>query len=178
MANTPPEPIHNLHAHGAGTHHALPHGHPTAAVPRPPNVDALIARVQGEFPQAGIRITGRGRTVQRQAELMAQRRMQNRQQFLGTYTAAPHITEMDQWVTSNPRATEAETVAAFVEIINRALRNGAVVSNHLSDHARDISIPIGNQAVRDQVRRRLQELGAHVLDEHDAVGGPHWHIDY
>lgn len=178
MAHTPPEPIHNVHSHGAMAHHVLAHGHPANAAQHPPNIDALIARIQAEFPHAGIRITGRGRTVQRQAELMAQRRMQNRRQFLHTYRPARHITEMDQWVTAHPRASEAEVVAAFVEIINRAVRNGAVVSNHLSDHARDISIPVGTQAVRNQVRHRLQELGAHVIDEHDAVGGPHWHIDY
>jgi hypothetical protein len=28
------------------------------------------------------------------------------------------------------------------------------------------------------VRQRLQALGGHVIDEHDAVGGPHWHVDF
>jgi len=31
--------------------------------------------------------------------------------------------------------------------------------------------------VANQVRTRLEELGAHVIDEHDAVGGAHWHVD-
>jgi hypothetical protein len=149
-----------------------------SAQPRPHNIEALIATVQREFPHLAIRVTGRRRTVERQAELMVQRRRQNRTQFLRTYLPAHHITEMDEWVSAHPRATEAETTAAFVDIISRARRNGAVVSNHLSDHARDISIPHGIPQVRHQVRRRLEELGAHVIDEHDAVGGPHWHVDY
>ncbi len=109
---------------------------------------------------------------------MAQRRRQNRAQFLHTYIPAPHITEMDHWVTAHPHATDEETTAAFTDIINRARQNGAVVSNHLSDHARDISIPRGTPQVQQQVRRRIQELGGHVIDEHDAVGGAHWHVDY
>jgi hypothetical protein len=145
---------------------------------RPANIDTLIGNVQREFPFAAIRITGRGRTVERQAELMAQRRRGNRNQFLSTYRPAAHITEMDRWVTAHPPASEAETVAAFVEIIDRARGNGAVVSNHLSDRARDISIPVGNAQYRNQVRQHLERLGAHVLDEHDATTGAHWHVDY
>lgn len=140
-------------------------------------VDALIATIQREFPDAKIRITGRGRTVLRQAELMVQRRRQNRQQFLSTYRPAPHITEMDQWVSNHPQATEAQAVAAFVDIINRARRNGATVSNHLSDTARDISIPAGGPAVQAQILQRIKQLGGRVLDERDAVGGAHWHVD-
>ena len=145
---------------------------------RPINVNALITTVQQEFPNARIRVTGRGRTVARQAELMAQRRRGDRAQFLGTYVPAPHITEMDTWVTAHPHATEQETTTAFTEIINRARRNGAVVSNHLSDRARDISIPRGSREVQQRVRARLRELGGHVIDERDAVGGPHCHVDY
>ena len=199
MSLIPPEPIRSDNVHRPHGAHPTPGGHPTLgahsmhgvhhqhaaqrqaqAVPtaRPASIDALIATVQREFPLAGIRITGRGRTVQRQAELMAQRRRQNRAQFLGTYRPAPHITEMDNWVTAHSQATEAETTAAFTEIITRARQNGAVVSNHLSDHARDISIPLGTLHVQQQVRQRLQALGAHVIDEHDAVGGPHWHVDF
>ena len=179
MNHIPPEPIHEPHPHRPHPHDAVPAAvHPQPAQPRPHNVDALVATVQREFPHAHIRITGRGRTVQRQAELMADRRLRNRQQFLGTYHPAPHITEMDQWVSNHPQATQADTVTAFVDIISRARGNGAVVSNHLSDRARDISIPVGNDQVRHQVRNRLQQLGGHVLDEHDAVGGPHWHVDY
>ena len=179
MSRVSPEPIHSPGKHDLGGHDTpgaptlnLPHGTP------PLNVDALTARVQHEFPDAHIRITGRGRTVQRQAELMSQRRRGDRHQFLRTYLPARHITEMDTWVTAHPTASEAETTSAFVEIINRARQNGAVVSNHLTDRARDVSIPLGNHLTRDHVRRRIRELGGHVIDEHDAVGGAHWHIDY
>ncbi|MCY2967675.1 MAG: peptidoglycan-binding domain-containing protein [Planctomycetota bacterium] len=152
---------------------------PTTAGPtaRPHSIDALIALVQGEFPDAGIRITGRGRTIRRQAELMAQRRLVNQQQFLSTYRHAPHITEMDTWVTQHPQATESQTIAEFEQIITRARQNGATVSNHLSDTARDISIPLGGHTVQSTIRRRIEELGGRVIDERDAVGGPHWHVD-
>jgi len=175
-----PEPINAGHGHHA--HHPLhtiplPRPRPPTA-PHPANVEALVIAVQQQFPQAHIRITGRGRTVRRQAELMAQRRRANRAQFLNTYWPASHITEMDQWVTAHPRATEAETVDAFEEIIDRARQRGAIVSNHLSDRARDISIPMGGPDVQSQVRRYITSLGGHVIDERDATGGPHWHVDY
>ncbi|MFO1064079.1 MAG: hypothetical protein U0892_09465 [Pirellulales bacterium] len=109
---------------------------------------------------------------------MAQRRHRNRAQFIGTYLPAQHITEMDHWASNHPNATLAQMTAAFEEIIHAAIRRGARVSNHLSDRARDISIPHGGQAVQAQVRHRLESLGAHVIDETDATGGPHWHIDY
>jgi hypothetical protein len=168
-------------------------GHPTAhlynahtgtvpmiagARPRPANAEALIISLQRQFPNARVRITGRGRTVRRQAELMAQRRRSNRNQFVQTYRPAPHITEMDNWVTSHPHATQAATVDAFEDIINRARAQGAVVSNHLSDRARDISIPLGAPHDQRQIRNWLRHQGAHVIDEHDATGGPHWHVDY
>src|SRR5262245_22729831 len=140
---------------------------------RPRTIDEMIAIVQREFPRAAIRITGRARTVRRQAELMAQRRRANRKQFLHTYRAAKHITEMDQWVTKHPRATEQETVDEFVRIIRRARQRGAKVSNHLSDQARDISIPVGGPAVQNRVRARIQELGGVVLDDQVPVGGLH-----
>jgi hypothetical protein len=178
MASVSPEPIHEPNSPAAVAHQVTPVGHAAQTEPHPPTIDALVTTIQREFPGAHIRITGRGRTVERQAELMAQRRIQDRHQFLRTYRAAPHITEMDQWVASHPQASEDDTVAAFVDIINRARQNGAVVSNHLSDHARDVSIPAGDRHLQNQVRDRFRHLGAHVLDEHDAVGGPHWHIDY
>jgi len=84
------------------------------------NIDALIATIQQGFPSSRIRITGRERTVKRQAELMAERRRQNRTLFLNTYRlSARHITEMDHWVNTHPTATADEAVAAFTEIINQ-----------------------------------------------------------
>jgi len=68
----------------------------TASAVRPANIDQLIGIVQREFPLAGIRITGRARTIRRQAELMAQRIRANRREFLRTYRPATHITEMGQ----------------------------------------------------------------------------------
>jgi hypothetical protein len=179
MRQIEPEPIHSPVEHMAHGTHQLPRhpGHAGHGAP-PHNVDALISQIQREFPTSVIRVTGRGRTVERQAGLMAQRRRANRHQFLHTYRSAAHITEMDHWVTSHPHASQDDTAAAFVEIINRARQRGAVVSNHLSDRARDISVPHGGHGVENQVRQRLRELGAHVIDEHDAVGGPHWHVDY
>lgn len=183
----PPHGHHSAHVHHpAHVHHGNhpEHTHRQAghaqggAQPRPANVEALILAVQRQFPDAHIRITGRGRTVGRQAELMAQQRRANRRQFLGVYRSAPHITEMDQWVTAHPHATEAETVSAFEEIINRAGQRGVVVSNHLSDRARDISIPLGGPDVATDIRRFITDLGGHVIDEHDAAGGPHLHVDY
>jgi len=178
MSQVQPEPVHSHEVHQPqDAHHPARHN-AQPGQPHPANIDSLIATVQREFPASPFRITGRGRTVERQAELMAQRRRQNRAQFLHTYIPARHITEMDHWVTAHPHATELETTESFVQIINQARQNGAVVSNHLSDHARDISIPHGDPHARQQVRHRLQELGGHVIDEHDAVGGPHWHVDY
>jgi hypothetical protein len=190
MSRTPvsPEPISSEHEHHHHTHGH--HGRPAAhrvnqtrntlggAQPRPADVEALVRMVQRQFPQAHIRITSRGRTVHEQARLMAERRRANRSQFLGVYKAAAHITEMDKWVTAHPNATKEETIAAFEDIINRALQKGAAVSNHLSDRARDVSIPIGGPNVQRQVRDFIKDLGGRVLDEHDAVGGPHWHVDY
>lgn len=174
------EPIVIRPHHQAANQHP-PAGHATTtatATARPANVESLANQIQREFPAAHIRITGRGRTVNRQSDLMAQRRRTNRHQFLGTYRPAQHITEMDEWVTSHPTASLSDTTAAFERIIEAARRRGATVSNHLSDRARDISIPAGGPAIQAQVRHRLQALGAHVLDEHDAVGGAHWHVDY
>jgi hypothetical protein len=142
------------------------------------DVDALVRTIQQEFPEAHILVRGGRRTVERQAQLMADRRIHNREQFLHVYTPAHHITEMDQWVSSHPSANDDETTAAFVDIINRARQNGAVVSNHLTDRARDITIPMGHPETRQRIRQRIQQLGGHVIDEHDATGGPHWHVDY
>ena len=41
------------------------------------NIDQLISIIQSEFPSASIRITGRARSIHRQAELMAQRILAN-----------------------------------------------------------------------------------------------------
>jgi len=146
--------------------------------PRPANIDQLIAIMQGEFPTSGIRITGRARTIRRQAELMAQRIRASRQEFLQTYRRTQHITEMDQWFQINRAATLQQTVNEFEAIINRARTRGAIVSNHLSNTARDISWPIGTPQQLDTIEARIQALGASVLREPNAAGGRHWHVDW
>jgi hypothetical protein len=88
--------------------------------PRPANIDVLIGMIQREFPRAGIRVTGRARTIRRQAELMAERIRANRAEFLRAYAAAQHITEMDQWFQNQPHAALAQTVDEFERIIQRA----------------------------------------------------------
>lgn len=142
------------------------------------NVDQLIATIQREFPTAGIRITGRARTIRRQAELMAQRVRTNRQEFLDTYRRTQHITEMDEWFLANRGATSQQTVAEFEAIIDRARARGALVSNHLSNTARDISWPIGTLDQLNLIEARIQALGASVIREPNAAGGRHWHVDW
>ena len=150
----------------------------TGQAVRPANIDQLIGMVQREFPAAGIRITGRARTIRRQAELMAQRIRANRQEFLGTYRATQHIREMNQWVVAHPGATADQTVTEFEAIINRAKARGAVVSNHLSNTARDISWPMGTPQSLATIEARINALGAHVIREPNAAGGRHWHVDW
>lgn len=149
-----------------------------AVLARPSNIDEFIAIIQQEFPRAGIRITGRARTIRRQAELMAQRIRANRLEFLRTYRPASHIAEMDQWLLRHPSATARETVDEFERLIEQARARGALVSNHLSNTARDISWPIGSRQQLDSIEARISELGASVLREPHATGGRHWHVDW
>ncbi|MFK5913442.1 MAG: hypothetical protein QM484_03635 [Woeseiaceae bacterium] len=148
------------------------------AVTTPNNIDQLISIIQSEFPNSSIRITGRARTIRRQAELMAQRIIANRVDFLQTYTWRQHIGEMNQFIINNPRATLDQTTVRFEAIINTARLRGAQVSNHLSDTARDISIPIGLPATQNTIETRIEALGATVIREPNAAGGPHWHVDW
>jgi len=145
---------------------------------RPASIDQLIATIQREFPAAGIRITGRARTVRRQAELMAERIRANRLEFLRTYRPAQHITEMDRWYLQHRLATLQATADEFERIIRRARARGATVSNHLSDSARDISWPNGSALQLNVIEARIQALGANVIREPHAAGGRHWHVDW
>lgn len=149
-----------------------------AAQTRPTNIDQLVSIIQREYPSAGIRITGRARTVRRQAELMAQRIRANRLEFLRTYRPARHIDEMDRWLLQQPTASERETVDEFERLIEQARVRGALVSNHLSNTARDISWPIGSHQHLNAIEARIVELGATVLREPHAAGGRHWHVDW
>ena len=149
-----------------------------ATLARPSNIDQLIAIIQQEFPRAGIRVTGRARTIRRQAELMAQRIRANRLEFLRTYRPTRHIAEMDRWQLQHPNATELETTDEFERLIEVARARGALVSNHLSNTARDISWPIGSHRQLDAIETRINRLGATVLREPHAAGGRHWHVDW
>lgn len=149
-----------------------------AVARRPVNIDQLILQIRQEFPQAGIHITGRGRTIRRQAELMVQRIRANRQEFLRTYVNRPHILEMDRWFLANRTATQVQMIDEFEQIIRRAVGRGATVSNHLSDSARDISWPIGSPDALNRIENRIRELGASVIREPNAAGGRHWHVDW
>jgi RHS repeat-associated protein len=145
---------------------------------RPDSIDELIQIIQSEFPEAAIRVTGRGRTIRRQAELMADQIRTNRDVFLQTYADRPHIREMDRWVQEHPTATREHTVAEFERIIGDAVATGETVSRHLSDTARDISIPRGGADVQQRVQQRIEGLGGSVIREPTAAGGPHWHLDW
>jgi hypothetical protein len=149
-----------------------------SAQQRPIDIDQLIAIAQSEYPTAGIRITGRARTVRRQAELMAQRIRASRDEYLNTYRSSPHIMEMDRWYTSNAHANLEETTNEFERIITGAVSRGAIVSNHLSNTARDISWPTGNPEQLNAIETRIRALGASVIREPNAAGGSHWHVDW
>ncbi len=139
------------------------------------DIDSVIEEMSKQWPDAKIRITGKGRTVRRQAELMAKRRLRDRKDFMGTYTNRPHIREMDKWVGANPNATEKQAIRKFESIIRKAKSKGYQVSKHLSDDARDISIPKKDRAA---IRKYLENNGIRVLDEGSAATGRHWHLDY
>ncbi len=116
--------------------------------------------------------------IRRQAELMAQRIRTNRQEFPGAYRRTQHIIEMDRWFQANRNATLQQTVNEFEAIINRARARGAIVSNHLSNTARDISWPTGGPQQLKTIEARIQALGATVIREPNAAGGRHWHVDW
>jgi len=95
----------------------------------------------------------------------------------GGYVNRPHIQAMVRWRGANPNATREQIVSQFDTIIQGALATGATVSNHLSNTARDISIPRGTDVIRNQIEGRFNQLGVTVLREPNASGGPHWHLD-
>lgn len=109
---------------------------------------------------------------------MAQRIRADEHEFRHTYRDSHHIRQMISCFRSHPGAKEESMTDSFEVIIRQARASGAVVSNHLSDHARDISWPRGNTADLHAIERRIRALGGHVILERDAAGGPHWHIDW
>lgn len=149
-----------------------------AAVSTPSTIDDLIDTIKQESPNAGIRTTQRARTIREQAASMAKRIRASRAEFMGTYAHRAHILEMDRWVANNPNATAIQTTAEFERIIRVARANGEIVSNHLSDSARDISWPIGTPQELNLIELRIQQLGGRVIREPHAAGGRHWHIDW
>lgn len=149
-----------------------------AAESTPATIDELIGTIRQEFPNAGIRTTDRGRTIREQAVLMAERIRTNRAEFMRVYTHRLHILEMDRWVANNRNATLIQTANEFERIIRVARANGEVVSNHLSDSARDISWPIGTPEALNQIEQRIRQLGGRVIQEPQAAHGRHWHVDW
>ncbi|GGF71006.1 hypothetical protein GCM10011332_26220 [Terasakiella brassicae] len=139
------------------------------------DIEDAVADANSKWPNAKIRITGRARTVNKQATLMAKRRMASREDFMGTYTNHDYIKEMDQYVTDNPNASLGTVTSEFERIIRAALAAGYKVSDHLSDTARDVSIPRANKS---DVRTFFENSGIRVLDESGASSGAHWHLDY
>jgi hypothetical protein len=136
------------------------------------DIEGVVGEVSDDYPDARIRITGAGRTIERQAELMAQRPNDD---LRGTYRDSPHIREMVAWRSAHPGASIQQTATAFEGIIRRAIVNGATVSNHLSDTARDISWPRNNYS---QVVGALRARGLNVIVERNAGTGPHLHLDW
>jgi hypothetical protein len=146
-------------------------------------VDQRMSAAQQAHPQANLRVTGRGRTPQRQAELMYDRVQGNREDFLRTYPRnAPYVQQMDQYVQQHPNASRPEAVSQFTQYINEARQQGYRVSNHLPSAdgnrvARDVSVPQGGPAVQNQVEQTFNQLGCTVLREGNAATGAHWHVD-
>jgi len=75
-------------------------------------------------------------------------------------------------------ATERATVDEFERIIQRAVARGVMVSNHLSNTARDISWSYGTNQQLDVIEARIRAMGASVIREPNAAGGRHWHVDW
>lgn len=124
------------------------------------DIEGLVRNAAKKWPKSKVKVTGRARTVRRQAELMAE---QARNSGLHPpYKVRPHTKEMTKWVKDYPKASYEETVTEFEGIIHRALDNGAVVSEHLSDNARDVHIPESN---KEEIRQFFQDSGLRVLDE-------------
>jgi hypothetical protein len=109
---------------------------------------------------------------------MAERIRANRNEFLSTYENRKTIQQMNAWVISHPNATLQQTTSEFERLIRAARLGGATVSNHLSDHARDISWPNGTPQQLNNIENRINALGGLAIRELNAAGGPHWHIDW
>jgi putative peptidoglycan binding protein len=139
------------------------------------DLEGAVDDANNEYPGANMRVTSQGRSVRRQAELMASRRMRSRSDFLGTYTNHYYINDMDEWVTNNPDASHSEVSDEFEDIIEEALDAGYKVSNHLEGHAIDVSIPRKHQS---EVKSYLEGEGIRVLDEGGAATGAHWHLEF
>jgi hypothetical protein len=148
---------------------------------RPENIEQAVQAIMEESPDANIAVRSGVRTIRRQSELMVERIRASIDGFTqgeGSYISRPHTEEMKAWQRANPNSSVEKNVDAFESIIRRARNNGAVVSNHLSDHARDITIPIGTTTQLNQIESRFNEIGVRVIREPNAVGGPHWHLDW
>src|SRR5262245_30525406 len=90
-------------------------------------VQGRTDQLRQEFP--GAVITSQQRTVERQAELMVERALGDRTDFLNTYHNAIYAQRMDQWLQHHPDASRQEAVAEFTRLINDARAHGSRVSN-------------------------------------------------
>lgn len=146
---------------------------------QPSWAEQRVGQVAQEYPAARIRVTGRQRNVERQAELMVDAANRNPDAFLRNYGNAPYAQDMVDWLDDHPDAPRAQAVQQFASQITQARVQGARVSDHLNspDSNRvgvDISVPVGDASLQNQVQSRLQQQGARV-NRHEETGD-HWHL--
>lgn len=140
--------------------------------------EQIILNTKGAYPRAGIRVTGRGRTIKQQAAFLARQIRQNRAIFTATYgTGRQYTRDMLAWHAANPAASEDATIEQFVMFLNEGNSRGERISNHVGNDAIDISWPVGTPQDLDKIEAHITNLGARVIREKNAAGGPHWHID-
>lgn len=142
--------------------------------------EQIVRNTFAAFPRAGMRITGRGRTMRQQAALMANviRGVNGRAIFIRTYgRGRQYVRDMIDWYDAHRRATLQETVDQFVVYLNEGRARGERISNHIGNDAIDISWPIGNNRTLDQIENHLANQGARVIREPDSPNGRHWHVD-
>ncbi len=113
-----------------------------------------------------ITVTGTTRTVQRQAELMANMS----DNTLQSLYAGSYVNDMINYRNATkPKPSPSQIVQKFVEIINKARAEGSFVSRHLSGEAVDIA------PSTSKVRSALESKGLTIKDETE-TGINCWHI--
>jgi hypothetical protein len=160
---------------------------------RPHSAQGLVELLQELFPAAHIRITSAQRGVEDQAGLMLEQALNNPAGFLRTYKGADYAQEMVAYLSApsspngpsraqvmtdatNPGADVAglAAVLVFSSLIEQARARGRTVSAHLTNQARDITVPRTNQT---EIAGLIRELGG-TLITNEPGHRPHWHISY